>query len=119
MYLRTLSVVQFKNIREAVVEFSPRLNAFIGNNGAGKTNFLDALYSLSFSKSFFNSSDQMSVTHGEGWFMLQGKYSGVTGEETVVYAYKNGQKKQLKRNGKLYRRMFVILWFFEIVLVLV
>lgn len=117
MYLRTLSVVQFKNIREAVVEFSPRLNAFIGNNGAGKTNFLDALYSLSFSKSFFNPSDQMSVTHGEGWFMLQGKYSGATGDETVVYAYKNGQKKQLKRNGKLYRRMADHIGLFPLVMV--
>jgi DNA replication and repair protein RecF len=105
MYLRTLSVVQFKNIRDAVVELSPRLNAFIGNNGAGKTNFLDALYSLSFSKSFFNPSDQMSVTHGENWFMLQGKYEGESGEEQVVYSYRDGEKKQLRCNGKAYRKL--------------
>lgn len=105
MHLRTLSVVHFKNIREAAVDFSPRLNAFIGNNGAGKTNFLDALYALSFSKSFFNPSDQMSVTHGESWFMLQGRYEGESGEEQVVYAYRNGEKKQLRRNGKAYRKL--------------
>ncbi len=105
MYLRTLSVVNFKNIREAVIDFSPKLNAFIGDNGAGKTNLLDALYSLSFSKSFFNSADQMNVMHHEDYFMLQGKYLCSDLDETIVYGYQNGQKKQLKRNGKLYRKM--------------
>jgi DNA replication and repair protein RecF len=105
MYLRTLSVVNFKNIRETVIEFSARLNTFIGDNGAGKTNLLDALYSLSFSKSFFTSVDQMNIMHGEDYFMLQGKYVRNEEEETIVYGIQNGQKKQLKRNGKPYKRL--------------
>jgi DNA replication and repair protein RecF len=105
MFLRSLSVVNFKNIREAKVEFSPRLNTFIGDNGAGKTNLLDALYSLSFSKSYFNASDQLNLMHNETFFMLQGKYERKGDEETVTYGYQNGQKKQIKRNGKLYNRM--------------
>jgi len=105
MYLRALSVVNYKNIREAMVEFSPKLNTFIGDNGAGKTNLLDALYSLSFTKSFFSASDQLNITHGEDYFMLQGKYKRDGDDETIVYGYQNGQKKQLKRNGKLYRKM--------------
>jgi DNA replication and repair protein RecF len=105
MYLRTLSVVNFKNIREAVIDFSPKLNTFIGDNGAGKTNLLDALYSLSFSKSFFTTTDQLNIMHTEDFFMLQGRYSRNGEDETVVYGIQNGQKKQLKRNGKLYKRM--------------
>jgi len=105
MYLRTLSVVNFKNIREALIDCSPRLNTFIGDNGAGKTNLLDALYSLSFSKSFFTSIDQLNILHEEEYFILQGKYSRNGEEDTIVYGFRNGQKKQLKRNGKLYKRM--------------
>ncbi len=117
MHLKSLSVVNFKNIREAAVEFSPRLNALIGNNGAGKTNILDALYALSFSKSCFNTSDLMNVTHEENWFMLQGKYQCDDKEETIVYGYQNGQKKQLKRNGKLYKRLADHIGLFPLVMV--
>ncbi len=117
MHLTSLSVVNFKNIREAVIDFSPRLNTFIGNNGAGKTNILDALYCLSFTKSFFNTSDQLNVTHNENWFMLQGKYTGEPGDDLVVYGYQNGQKKQLKRNGKLYKRMSDHIGHFPLVMV--
>ncbi len=117
MHLTSLSVVNFKNIREAVIDFSPRLNTFIGNNGAGKTNVLDALYCLSFTKSFFNTSDQLNVTHHENWLMLQGKYSGETGDDHVVYGYQNGQKKLLKRNGKIYKRMSDHIGLFPLVMV--
>ena len=117
MHLKSLSVVNFKNIREANVEFSPRLNALIGNNGAGKTNMLDALYALSFSKSFFSTSDLMNVTHNENWFMLQGKYQHEEQEETIVYGFQNGQKKQLKRNGKLYKRLADHIGLFPLVMV--
>ncbi len=105
MFLRSLSVVNFRNIREIVVDFSPRLNAFIGDNGAGKTNLLDVLYALSFSKSYQNNSDTLNVSHTEPFFMLQGKYDRDGEEETVVYGFQEGQKKQLKRNGKVYKKM--------------
>jgi DNA replication and repair protein RecF len=117
MYLQALTIVNFKNIREAGIGFSPKLNTFIGNNGAGKTNLLDALYSLSFTKSFFNSSDQMNITHHEAFFMLQGRYYRDDAEENVVYGFQNGQKKQLKRNGKVYRKLSDHIGLFPLVMV--
>lgn len=117
MYLKTLSVVNYKNIRDSALEFSPKLNTFIGNNGAGKTNLLDAIYSLSFSKSFFNVSDQWNVTHNESWFMLHGIYEREGNEESLMYAFQSGKKKQMKRNGRLYRRLSEHIGLFPLVMV--
>jgi DNA replication and repair protein RecF len=117
MYLRTLSVVNFKNIREALIECSPKLNAFIGDNGAGKTNLLDALYSLSFSKSFFTAVDQLNILHGETYFMLQGKYNRNDEDDTIVYGFQSGLKKQLKRNGKLYKRLSDHIGYYPLVMI--
>ncbi len=105
MHLRNLTVANFKNISETVIDFSPRLNCFIGDNGAGKTNVLDALYYLSFTKSFFNAADQMNVNHGENWFLLKGQYEREGAEEHIICSFQEGQKKQVKRNSKVYRRM--------------
>ncbi len=105
MYLKNLTAVNFKNFQEVVLEFVPRLNCFIGDNGAGKTNLLDAIYYLSFTKSFFNSVDYMNVRHGENWFMLKGLYDRTGQEEEIICSYQDSQKKQIKRNGKVYRKM--------------
>lgn len=117
MYLQELTVVNFKNIREAGIRFSPRLNSFIGNNGAGKTNLLDALYTLSFTKSFFNASDQLNISHNSAFFMLQGKYYRDEMEENIVCAFQTGQKKQVKRNGKLYHKLSDHIGLFPLVMV--
>lgn len=105
MYLKNLTITHFKNISEAVLDFSPRLNCLIGDNGAGKTNVLDALYYLSFTKSCFNSLDQVNVKHGEKWFLLKGIYDRLGAEEQVITSYQEGQKKLVKRNSKSYRKM--------------
>lgn len=105
MHLKNLTVANFKNIRETVINFSPRLNCFIGDNGAGKTNILDALYYLSFTKSFFNIVDQLNVNHNENWFILKGFYERSEAEEQIICSFQEGQKKQVKRNNKVYRRM--------------
>lgn len=47
MILRNLNIVNYKNIAEVSVTCCPRFNCFIGNNGVGKTNILDAVYQLS------------------------------------------------------------------------
>ena len=79
MYLRKLKVINFKNIREATLQFSPKINCILGNNGGGKTNLLDAIYYLSMTKSFFNIPENYAVTFGEqsmgliGDYMLQDK----------------------------------------------
>lgn len=105
MHLKSLTVANFKNISETVINFSPRLNCFIGDNGAGKTNILDALYYLSFTKSFFNVVDQLNVKHNESWFLLKGFYERSETEEQIICSFQEGQKKQIKRNNKVYRRM--------------
>ena len=105
MYIEDISILNFKNISEVNVRFSPKLNCFIGKNGAGKTNLLDALYYLSFCKSFFNSIDQLNINHDESFFMLNGKYKRFDSDETISVALKKGQKKQFKRNANVYKKL--------------
>ena len=74
MYLCKLKVINFKNIREATLQFSPKINCILGNNGGGKTNLLDAIYYLSMTKSFFNIPENYAVTFGERSMGLIGDY---------------------------------------------
>ncbi|NQU86502.1 MAG: DNA replication/repair protein RecF [Mariniphaga sp.] len=104
MHIRNLSVVNFKNIGEAEISFSSKLNCFVGDNGAGKTNLLDAVYYLSFCKSFFNPTDQLNVKHDESFFMLKGKYNRLESEENIHCSLQKGNKKQFKRNSKTYTK---------------
>jgi len=104
MYIKELSAVNFKNIGEAEIGLSPKLNCFIGDNGAGKTNFLDAVYYLSFCKSFFNQTDLLNIRHGESFFMLRGKYKRFDQEEEILCGFQKDDKKQFKRNDKTYSR---------------
>jgi len=105
MHIEEISIVNFKNINEVNVSFSPRLNCFIGRNGAGKTNMLDAIYYLSFCKSFFNASDQLNINHHENYFMLNGSYERQQSAETISCGLQQGQKKQFKRNTKPYKKL--------------
>ena len=105
MHIEEISIVNFKNLNEVKVEFSPKLNCFIGNNGAGKTNMLDAIYYLSFCKSFFNASDQLNINHEESFFMLNGDYARLDSKEQISCGLQKGQKKQFKRNTKVYKKL--------------
>ena len=78
--LNHLQILNYRNIREASLDFSDKLNCFIGLNGQGKTNLLDAIYLLSFTKSAFSPVDSQNITHGEEMAMVQGTY----GEETFT-----------------------------------
>ena len=69
MILKRISILNYKNIREADIELSPKINCFIGHNGEGKTNILDAVYFLSFCKSYVNSVDSQNITHDQDMFM--------------------------------------------------
>ena len=75
MILQSLNILNYRNIREASLEFGDKLNCFVGLNGQGKTNVLDAIYLLSFAKSAFTSQDSLNITHGEEMAMVQGVYS--------------------------------------------
>jgi len=105
MYIESVSIVNFKNLKDVQVEFSPKLNCLIGNNGAGKTNLMDAVYYLSFCKSFFTAVDQFNINHDEQFFMLSGNYKRFDSNETITCGLKKGQKKQFKRNSKIYKRL--------------
>ena len=106
MILKTLSIINYKNLRQAELQFAPKFNCFIGNNGMGKTNLLDAVYYLSFCKSYTNPIDSQIITHGEDVCMLQGRYLKEDGTEEEVYSgIRRRQKKQFKRNKKEYERL--------------
>lgn len=104
MFIRELSVLNYKNFGEATLTFSRKLNCFIGNNGVGKTNLLDAIYYLSFCKSYFNNPDSQNIRHSEEFFALQGKYELNNNNEEIHCGFKNGQKKKIRRNKKEYER---------------
>ena len=104
MYLQRISLVNFKNIESQSFDFQQKINCFVGDNGVGKTNILDAIYYLSFAKSYFNSVAVQNIRHGEGFFMVEGDYLLNDRNEKIVCSLKKGQKKVLKRNGKSYEK---------------
>lgn len=107
MFLERLSILNFKNIPEAELEFSANVNCLVGDNGTGKTNLVDAVYYLSMSKSSVGLTDGQSVRHGEEFFMLDGRYSLAEGaqREGVVCSFRRGGGKAIRRNGKEYDRV--------------
>jgi DNA replication and repair protein RecF len=105
MYIQELSLVNFKNFEHAQFKFANGLNCFIGNNGAGKTNLMDAIYYLSFCKSFLNPVDAQNIRFDQDFFMIQGKYSRLDSEETIYCGLKRNQKKAFKRNQKEYKKL--------------
>ena len=106
MILEKLTILNYKNIGEDTLDFSPKVNCFIGHNGVGKTNVLDAIHYLSFCRSSISNTDSQVIRHGEEFFMLEGRYATDEGEPEIVYCgMKRGTKKHFKRNGKEYRRL--------------
>ncbi|MBK7214733.1 MAG: DNA replication and repair protein RecF [Bacteroidales bacterium] len=106
MFLKKLQIINFKNYVQSEIEFSEKINCFVGNNGVGKTNLLDAIYYLSFTKSYFNTIDTQNVRHGEEFFAIHGTYHRNGGlPEQVSCIQKSGSKKQFKLNTKEYERM--------------
>ncbi len=105
MILNSISILNFKNIAEANLVLSPKVNCFTGNNGMGKTNILDAVYYLSFSKSYINQGDAMVVNHDADYMMLKGDYERRGENEEITLGLQRGKRKVLKRNGKEYKRL--------------
>ena len=105
MQINSLTLLNYKNITEAELQFSTRVNCFIGDNGMGKTNILDALYYLSFCKSFSNSIDSQNINHNADFFLISGKYNIAGTDEEILCSMKRKQKKLFKRNKKEYERL--------------
>lgn len=117
MILQQLALVNFKNIREAELAFCTKLNCFVGDNGAGKTNLVDAVHYLSMCKSAFNLTDGQSVRHDADFFVLEGRYTVGGSREEIACAFKKGGGKVLKRNGKEYERLSEHIGLLPVVLV--
>lgn len=106
MRLNKLHLINFKNLAQADIELAQGINCFVGDNGAGKTNILDAVYYLSMSKSAFTMTDGQSVHHGEDFFVIEGSYRSDGGAvEGVNCSFSRRGGKVLKRNGKEYERL--------------
>ena len=104
MQLEHLFVQDYRNILQADLDFSPKLNCFVGMNGMGKTNLLDAVYCLSFCKSSISQTESLTIRHGAECYQLQGSYRTPMGERTVIACVSKSKSKQMKRDGKDYQR---------------
>ena len=105
MYLKQLSLTQYKNIRSKTFDFNPKINCFVGDNSKGKSNILDAIYHLAFGKNYFNPIASQNIQLGEDFFVVEGRYEREEREEKIVCSLKKGQKKVMKRNGKVYEKL--------------
>ena len=115
MILNRLSIINYKNIQEATLTLSPKMNCFIGPNGTGKTNLLDAVYYLSFCRSAYTSVDSQVIRHDQDFFVVEGDYTddrGMLGEDqdelrklSIYCGMKRGTKKHFKCNKKEYKRL--------------
>lgn len=106
MQLKRIHILNYKNVAEAQLAFSPNVNCFVGANGMGKTNVLDSIYYLSFAKSANNANDAFNILHEADFLLLEGEYLDDSGvEENVTCGLQRGQRKRLKRNGKDYKRI--------------
>eukprot|EP01037_Dinobryon_pediforme_P010609 gene10609-10679_t len=117
MYLQQLSVINFKNYAEAGLTFSEGVNVFTGNNGAGKTNLLDAIHYLSLCKSYFNPIDTQQIKQSTDFFIVTGNFNKNGQAEAVACSVKRNQKKQFKRNKKDYQRLADHIGLFPLVMV--
>ena len=106
MWLKRISILNYKNLEQVDLAFSRKMNCIIGRNGMGKTNLLDAVYYLSFCKSATNPIDSQNICHDQDFFVVQGFYETDDGDPEEVYCgLKRRQKKQFKRNKKEYTRL--------------
>ncbi|WP_101689605.1 DNA replication/repair protein RecF [Dysgonomonas massiliensis] len=105
MILERLSILNYKNIEQAELTLSPKINCFLGSNGMGKTNLLDAIYYLSFCKSYSNPIDSQNIRHDADFAVIQGFYKLDERPEEIFCSLRRRQKKQFKRNKKEYERL--------------
>ena len=118
MILKRISILNYKNLEQVELDCSTKMNCFIGQNGMGKTNLLDAVYYLSFCKSATNPIDSQNMMHQQDFFVIQGFYETESGDTEEIYCgMKRRQKKQFKRNKKEYTRLSDHIGFIPLVMV--
>ena len=117
MILKLLSLLNYKNFDSKSFAFNDKINCLVGNNGIGKTNVLDAIYHLSFGKSYFNPVATQNIKHHENFFMIHGDYDKENKNEKVIISLKRGEKKVIKRNGKAYQKFSEHIGFLPLVII--
>jgi DNA replication and repair protein RecF len=116
-WLDKLTLINFKNYSEKTFEFCPKINCFTGNNGAGKTNILDAIHYLSLCKSYFTNIDTQNIKYDETFFSISGEYQKSEKIEQIFCGVKKDQKKIFKRNSKEYEKLADHIGFIPLVIV--
>jgi DNA replication and repair protein RecF len=104
MNLKRINLINFKNFETQSFDFEEKINCFVGDNGVGKTNVLDAIYYLSFAKSYFNPVAVQNINHTKDFFVIEGEYQMKDRIDIIVCSLKRGNKKSIKRNGKVYEK---------------
>ena len=117
MILKTLSLLNYKNFDSKNFSFDSKINCFVGENGIGKTNVLDAIYHLSFGKSYFNPVATQNIKHNEEFFVVDGEYDIEDKSEKIIVSLKRGQKKIIKRNAKVYEKFSDHIGFLPLVII--
>lgn len=117
MFLKKLSLINYKNFASQDFDFDTKINCFVGDNGVGKTNVLDAIYHLSFGKSYFNPIATQNIRHGADFFMIEGEFQKKDREEKILCSLKKGMKKVIKRNAKAYDKFSDHIGFIPLVIV--
>lgn len=117
MYLKAISLYNYKSFSEANFDFDTKINCFVGKNGIGKTNILDAIYHLSYGKSYFNPLAVQNIKHGEEFFVIDGTFEKNERTEQIICSLKKSHKKILKRNGKQYEKFSDHIGFIPLVII--
>ena len=117
MFLKRISLLNYKNFSEIDFELDSKINCFVGKNGIGKTNILDAIYHLANGKSYFNPLAVQNIKHGEEFFVVDGEFEKNERTEQILCSLKKGQKKILKRNGKVYEKLSDHIGFIPLVII--
>ncbi len=117
MVLHTLSLINYKNFESQTFTFDNKINCFVGANGVGKTNVMDAIYHLSFGKSYFNPIATQNIKHDEEFFVVDGIFEKEEQTEKIIVSLKIGQKKIIKRNGKAYEKFSDHIGFIPLVII--
>lgn len=105
MQLNWLHILNFKNWEDKELAPGPGITCLVGPNGKGKTNLLDAIYYLCFTRSFLNNADTLNIRKEEPFFMVEGKFTRNEIEEHIQVSMKKGQKKSVRRNKKEYEKL--------------
>jgi DNA replication and repair protein RecF len=117
MFLQSISLLNFKNFAEAEISFSPRINCFVGNNGVGKTNLLDAIHYLCLCKSYFNPVDTQNIAHDQDFAVIQGTFKNSETTEEIFCSIHHNRNKVFKRNKKEYDKLAHHIGLFPVVMI--